>query len=125
MAENPTLRLLLLIVAQRVGHHKVYGLVHLNEVAVLVIIGVLRNLVTLLRIPDTELRGIGTVALVLLLAQFTIGLAHAALHFLAAGSDVFGTEGTVLHLLLVFPLDAPQLFYVNASLHQLGDNLLT
>ena len=124
MAENlAASRLLFLyVVLQRVGHHEVHRVVHLRELLVLLVVGILLRLLP--AFLDAVARGVALLALQLVLALLAVGLAHAAFHLLRTGGDVVGTEGTVLNLALVFLLDTPYLVDGDATLHQLGHNLL-
>ena len=45
----------LVIVFQRVGHHKIHGVVHLHEVGIIVVVCMLLDLVFLLGILEAEL----------------------------------------------------------------------
>ena len=54
-----------------------------------------------------------------------VGCTHAVFCSLAARGDVDGAQRLVVHLFLVFLLNAAKLVNGYTSLHQLGDNLLT
>ena len=82
MAENlATLRsFLLYVILQRVGHHEVHSVVHLHELLVVLIVGVLLRLLP--AFLDAVVRDIALFACNLILALLAVGLAHAALYLL-------------------------------------------
>ena len=127
MAEYLPLRLLFLLflfidILQRVGHHEVHRVVHLCELLVILVVGVL------LRAGPAVLATVGRHVLLLtfhlFLTGLTVGLTHAVLHALRTGGDVLRPQRTVLLLALVLLLDAAYLVDGHAALHQLGDYLL-
>ena len=115
----------LIIVLQRVGHHEVHGLVHLHEVRVLFVVGVLLYLVGLLRVLRAELRCLALVLDLLFLTDVTVLFTHTGLHVLRPCCDVVGTQRTVLRLSLVFLLDTANLLDGDTAPHQLCDDFLS
>ena len=93
VAENLALVLFLFLIEifQRVGHHEVYGFVHLNKVRIIVVIGMTLNLVLFLGVLDAELRGILPVGLLLFFTLLAIGFTKTCLDLLRTGCDVLGT----------------------------------
>ena len=97
--------LLVIRVFQRVGHHKVHSLVHLHEVLVFFIVGVLLDLVFLLRVLYPELRCVFLILGFLLFTLLAVGFSQTGFRFLRTCCDVFSSKGTVFYLFLVFLLD--------------------